>query len=174
MGTQKTLAGGQPREPEEPAAAAVAALALGIGANTAVFSLMDAVVLRPLPYPHPERLMSAGPTEHGHAMVATSWPMFRDWQEQSRIFESLAGYMAGSANLTGGDPVRVNAAHITPEMFAVLGTAPLVGALEAPARTAVVSYGFWMRRFGGDRAALGRTLILDGEAYTLAGVLLEG
>ena len=154
--------------------AAVAALALGIGANTAVFSLMDAVVLRPLPYPHSERLMSVGPTEHGHAMVATSWPMFSDWQEQSRIFESLAGYMAGSANLTGGDPVRVNAAHITPEMFAVLGTAPLVGALEAPARTAVVSYGFWMRRFGGDRAALGRTLILDGEAYTLAGVLLEG
>jgi putative ABC transport system permease protein len=97
MGTQKTLAGGQPREPEEPAAAAVAALALGIGANTAVFSLMDAVVLRPLPYPHPERLMSVDPTEHGHAMVATSWPMFRDWQEQSRIFESLAGYMAGSA-----------------------------------------------------------------------------
>ena len=151
--------------------AAVAALALGIGANTAVFSLMDAVVLRPLPYPHPERLMSVDPTEHGRAMVATSWPMFRDWREQSRIFESLAGYMAGSANLTGGDPVQVNAAHITPEMFAVLGTAPLVGALEAPARTAVASYGFWMRRFGGDRAALGRTLILDGEAYTLAGVL---
>ena len=78
--------------------AAVAALALGIGANTAVFSLMDAVVLRPLPYPHPERLMSVDLTEHGHAMVATSWPMFRDWQERSRILKSLAGYMAGSAN----------------------------------------------------------------------------
>ena len=156
-------------------AAAVAALALGIGANTAVFSLMDAVVLQPLPYPHPERLTSVDPTERGHAMVSTSWPMFHDWQEQNRVFEGLAGYMDDSANLTGvGEPVRVNAARITPEMFAVLGSAPLAGALDASARTAVVSYGFWMRRFGGDRAALGRTLILDGHAYTLAGVLPRG
>jgi putative ABC transport system permease protein len=152
-------------------AAALAALALGIGANTAIFSLMDAVVLRPLPYPHPDRLMSVAATEKGGAMNNTAWPMFCDWQEQTRVFERLAAYTGGSANLTGGEPLRVNAAHVSPEMFSVLGSSPLAGALDATAQTAVLSYGFWMRRFGGDRQALGRTLILDGQPYSLAGVL---
>src|ERR1035438_2606475 len=152
-------------------AAALAALALGIGANTAIFSLMDAVVLRPLPYPHPDRLMSVYATEKGRGMN-TSWPMFRDWQEQSRVFERLAVYAGDSASLTGsGEPLRVNAARVSPEMFSVLGVSPLVGALDSITRTAVLSYGFWMQRFGGDRQALGRTLILDGQPYTLAGVL---
>jgi putative ABC transport system permease protein len=152
-------------------AAALAALALGIGANTAIFSLMDAVVLRPLPYPHPDRLMSVYATEKGRGMN-TSWPMFRDWQEQSRVFERLAVYAGDSASLTGsGEPLRVNAARVSPEMFSVLGVSPLVGALDSTTRTAVLSYGFWMQRFGGDRQALGRTLILDGQPYALAGVL---
>ena len=151
--------------------AALAALALGIGANTAIFSLMDAVVLRPLPYPQAGRLMSVSVTEKGRAMN-TSWPTFRDWQEQTRVFERLAAYTGGSASLTGsGEPIRVNAAQVSPEMFSVLGSSPLVGALDSSAQTAVISYGFWMRRFGGEREALGRTLILDGEPYSLAGVL---
>ena len=154
-------------------AAAVAALALGIGANTAIFSLMDAVVLRPLPYPHPDRLMSVYATEKGLGMN-TSWPMFHDWQEQTRVFERLAAYAPGSASLTGGgEPLRVNTARVSPEMFAVLGSAPLVGHLDSTAQTVVAGYGFWMRRFGGDRQALGRTLILDGRPYALAGVLPE-
>jgi putative ABC transport system permease protein len=152
-------------------AAALAALALGIGANTAIFSLMDAVVLRPLPYPHPDRLMSVYATEKGRGMN-TSWPMFRDWQEQSRVFERLAVYAGDSASLTGsGEPLRVRAAGVSPEMFSMLGVSPLVGALDSRAQTAVLSYGFWMQRFGGDRQALGRTLILDGQPYALAGVL---
>src|ERR1039457_1250319 len=152
-------------------AAALAALALGIGANTAIFSLMDAVVLRPLPYPHPDRLMSVYATEKGRGMN-TSWPMFRDWQEQSRVFERLAVYRDDSASLTGGgEPLRVRAAGVSPEMFSMLGVSPLVGALDSRAQTAVLSYGFWMQRFGGDRQALGRTLILDGQPYALAGVL---
>jgi len=151
--------------------AALAALALGIGANTAIFSLMDAVVLRPLPYPHPDRLMSVDATEKRRGMN-TSWPMFRDWQEQTAVFERLAAYAGDSASLTGGsDPLRVNAARVSPEMFSVLGISPLVGALDSRAQTAVLSYGFWMQRFGGDRQALGRTLILDGQPYLLAGVL---
>src|ERR1039457_2302732 len=98
-------------------AAALAALALGIGANTAIFSLMDAVVLRPLPYPHADRLMSVSATEKGRAMN-TSWPMFRDWQEQTRVFEHLAAYTGGSASLTGsGEPLRGNVANGSPEMF---------------------------------------------------------
>src|ERR1017187_6773114 len=109
-------------------AAALAALALGIGANTAVFSLMDAVVLRPLPYPNPDRLMSLHTTNRGRANN-TSWPMFRDWQEQNRVFERIAAYQGGSASLTGaGEPLRVNATYASSELFAVLGTSPLVGA----------------------------------------------
>ncbi|MGD0668611.1 MAG: ABC transporter permease [Bryobacteraceae bacterium] len=153
-------------------AAALAALALGTGANTAIFGLMDTVLLRPLPYPHADRLMSVDATEKGRAMAATSWPMFRDWQEQTRVFERLAGYTADSANLTGsGEPLRVNAAQVSPEMFPVLGASPLAGALGSNAQSAVLSYGFWMRRFGGERQALGRTLIVDGKPYSVAGVL---
>jgi putative ABC transport system permease protein len=152
-------------------AAALAALALGIGANTAIFSLMDAVVLRPLPYPHPDRLMSVDATAQGRANN-TSWPMFRDWQEQTRVFERLAAYADDSATLTGGgEPLRVRATGVSPEMFSMLGISPLVGALDPRAQTAVLSYGFWMQRFGGDRQSLGRTLILDGKPYALAGVL---
>src|ERR1022692_2958180 len=124
-------------------AAALAALALGIGANTAIFSLMDAVVLRPLPYPHPDRLMSVYATEKGRGMN-TSWPMFRDWQEQSRVFERLAVYAGDSASLTGsGEPLRINAARVSPEMFSVLGVSPLVGALDSRAQTAMLSYGLF-------------------------------
>ena len=156
-------------------AAATAALALGIGANTAVFSLMDAVVLRPLPYPHADRLMSVYATDAKGRGNNTSWPMFRDWQEQSRVFEQLAAYSSDSASLTGsGDPILVDAAYVSPKMFGVLGTSPLAGTLNPTAQNAVLSYGFWMRLFGGNRQTLGRTLILDGQPYTLAGVLPTG
>jgi len=151
--------------------AALVALALGIGANTVIFSLMDAVVFRPLPYPQPERLMTVAATERGRGMN-TSWAMFQDWQTQTREFEHLAAYTGGSPILTGaGEPVRVDAAYITAEMFAVLGTSPLVGTLDSTTQTAVISYGFWTRRFGGDHKVLGQTLILDGKPYFLAGVL---
>jgi predicted permease len=152
-------------------AAALAALALGIGAVTAIFSLMDAVLFRPLPYPQPDRLVTLAATERGHAMN-TSWPVFHDWQDQSGLFEHMAAYSGSSANLTGaGDPQRVELVRVTPEMFAMLGTSPWVGGLDAEAHTAVISYGFWLRRFGGDRQAIGQALVLDGAAYTLAGVL---
>lgn len=155
-------------------AAALAALALGIGVNTAIFSLMDAVLLRPLPYPDPERLMSLASTEKGRAMN-TSWPTFRDWQEQTRAFETLAAYSGGSASFTGnGDPSTLSTAHVTPEMFHLLGVSPVTGALPSSATAAILSHGFWMRRFAGDREAIGRTIILDGHPYALAGVLPDG
>jgi putative ABC transport system permease protein len=157
-------------------AAAITALALGIGANTAIFSLINAVLLRPLPYPHPEQLVYVSPTEGGHAMTSASWPVFLHWKQQTRAFEGLAAYTAdNSATLTGGgDPVRVDATPVTREIFSVLGAAPLAGTLDGSVRTVVLSYGFWLRRFGGDRAALGRTLVLDGEPYTVAGILRPG
>jgi predicted permease len=152
-------------------AAALAALAFGIGANTAIFSLMDAVLFRPLPYPQPDRLMSLAATDRRGAMN-TSWPVFHDWEEQTRVFEHLAAYSPDSANLTGtGEPQRIGLVRITPEMFAVLGTWPWAGGLDAGNGTAVLSHGFWMRRFGGDRRTIGQTLLLDGIAYTAAGVL---
>jgi putative ABC transport system permease protein len=155
-------------------AAALAALALGIGANTAIFSLMEAVLLRPLPYPQPDRLMSLAATDRRGAMN-TSWPVFQDWQEQSRLFERMAAYAGGSANLTGaGEPERVGVVRVTPDMFAVIGASPWVGGLDGGVHTAVLSHGFWMRRFGGDRRSVGQALLLDGAPYTVSGVLPPG
>ena len=133
---------------------------------------MDAVVLRPLPYPHPDRLMSVYATDRKGRANNTSWPMFRDWQDQTRVFERLAAYTDESASLTGGgEPLRVNATRVSPEMFSMLGISPSIGTLDSRAQNVVLSYGFWMRRFGGERQALGRTLVLDGQPYALAGVL---
>jgi len=98
--------------------------------------------------------------------------MFRDWQEQTRVFEALAAYTDDSASLTGGgEPLRVRATGVSQAMFSMLGVSPLAGALEPNRQNAVLAYGFWMQRFGGDRQAVGRTLILDGKPYVLAGVL---
>jgi macrolide transport system ATP-binding/permease protein len=89
---------------------AVLTLALGIGANTAVFSLIDAVLLRPLPYSHPSRLFQLFPTQAGHAMVATSYPAFEDWKKQSRTCETMAAYEQDDLNLTGASyPERLRA-----------------------------------------------------------------
>jgi hypothetical protein len=105
-------------------AVAVITLALGIGANTAVFSLLDAVLLRPLPYSHPNRLFQLFPTEAGgYAMVASSYPDFEDWKEQSRTFQEMAAYQQEDLNLTGTSyPERLRALSSTPGLFALLGT----------------------------------------------------
>ncbi|SPF52693.1 conserved membrane hypothetical protein [Candidatus Sulfopaludibacter sp. SbA4] len=158
-------------------AAAWIALAFGIGANTAIFSLMDAVVLRPLPYPQPDRLMmvyaTAGKTHRG---MNASFPMVRDWQEQNRVFDSLSAYSRDSVNLTGGgEPLRLYAVHMTPEFFPVIGIAPAIGAaFDSSGQSVVITYGLWTRRFGGAPGAIGRPLVLDGQPYTLAGVLPQG
>ena len=155
------------------AIAAVLTLALGIGANAAIFSVVDAVLLRPLPYPAPERLVSSwGSTQAEVLRIG----------ELARSFESVGGYRAHSVSLSGdGDPERVDAAAATAGLFRTLGTPPLIGRSFTPQENeergpavAMISHELWSRRFGGDRAILGRQLIVNGKAHEIIGVMPPG
>jgi putative ABC transport system permease protein len=154
---------------------AVITLALGIGANTAVFSLIDAVLLRPLPYSHPSRLFQLFPTQAGHAMVATSCPEFEDWKKQSRTFETMAAYEQDDLNLTGTSyPERLRALFSTPGLFALLGTHMVLGREFGPddgPHVLLLSYAVWRRRFAADQGIIGKSIYLNGSAYTVLGVL---
>lgn len=157
-------------------AVAVVTLALGIGANTAIFSLLDAVLLRPLPYAHPDRLFRLYPVDAKHGpMTSTSYPDFQDWKEQSRSFEATAAYDEQDLTLTGtAEPERLRALCTTPGLFAMLGTRPILGHEFGPNGSryvALLSYGLWQRRFAGDPAIIGKAIYLDGWAYTVLGVL---
>jgi putative ABC transport system permease protein len=160
-------------------AVAVAVLALGIGANTAIFSVVDAVVLRPLPYASPDQLVvvGLGGARGRPGRGTASWPTFRDWRAQSRALE-LVAYHGGAANLTGaGVPERLSLVASTANLFDLLGTPPVLGrgfaaGDDQPGRNRVVvlSDGLWRRRFGADPRVLGRVLTLDGAPYTVIGV----
>ncbi|MEX1181775.1 MAG: ABC transporter permease [Gemmatimonadota bacterium] len=163
------------------AAAAVLTLALGVGANTAIFSVVNGVLLRPLPYPAAERLHVVwnNNTREGIERDITSWPNFIDWRDRSEVFAALAGYSAGNTALTGaGDPEQVPTAFVTAGFFDVLGVNPVLGrqfseAELQPGATPVVllSDGLWQSRFGGDRGIVGRDVILNGSARTVIGVM---
>ncbi|MGA3326771.1 MAG: ABC transporter permease, partial [Terriglobia bacterium] len=156
---------------------AVLTLALGIGGNVAVFSLLDAVMLRPLPYSHPEGLYMFFPYEKSpqDAMVASSYPDFQDWHEQSHTFDAMAGYRFESFNLTGTtEPERLDGLYSTPGLFALLGIPPLLGREFSPnddPHVALMTYELWRRRFGGDAGIIGKPIHLEGMAYTVLGVL---
>jgi putative ABC transport system permease protein len=164
---------------KNPGFTAVAALtlALGIGGTVVVFSLLDAVLLRPLPYPQPDRLFRVFPLEGKRkaAMEASSYPDFRDWQRQSRTFESMAAYDEQPLNLTGTvEPERLEGSTITPGFFATLGVNPMLGRefrSDDPESVAILSYALWQRRFGSDSGIIGKSIHLEGRAYTLVGVL---
>ena len=161
---------------------AVLTLALGIGANTAIFTVVDAALLRPLPYQEPEALVHLWETNsrRDFRRSEASYPTFVDWIEQNEVFTGLAGYNTPSFTLTGrGTAERVDGVRVTPNFFDVLGVRPIIGqALQARGpfavdeQTVVVTYGFWQRRMGGDRNVLGETFILNGSPYTLAAVAL--
>jgi predicted permease len=158
--------------------AAVLALALGIGATTAIFSVVDAVLLRPLPYREPARL--AVLLHRGRNPVAPA--NFLDWKRDASSFEAMGAADFWQANLTGVDtPERVKGLHVTANLLPMLGVPPLIGRLfapdeDAPGRehTVVLGYRLWQRRFGGDPSVLGRTVTLDGEAHTVVGVMPRG
>jgi putative ABC transport system permease protein len=158
-------------------AVAVFTLALGIGGNVAVFSLLDAVMLRPLPYSHPERLYMFFPVDVKTqlAMVAWSYPNFQDWHEQSHAFESMAGYQEESFNLTDTrEPERLDGLYSTPGLFALLGIPPLLGREFSPTddpHVVLLTYELWHRRFGADAEIIGKPIHLEGSAYTVLGVL---
>jgi putative ABC transport system permease protein len=158
-------------------AVAALTLALGIGGTVVVFSLLDAVLLRPLPYPQPDRLFRVFPLQGKRkaAMEASSYPDFRDWQRQSRTFESMAAFEEQSFNLTGtAEPERLDGSAITPGLFATLGIRPVLGREFAPdddEYVAMLSYQLWQRRFGSDGGIIGKSIHLEGRAYTVVGIL---
>ncbi len=166
-------------------AVAVAMLALGIGANTAIFSFVDAVVLRPLPYPDAGRIITLGELarneDPGHGS-STSYANFLDWQAESRSFEAMTIFNEWHPALTGlGEAERLSAAFVTAEVFDVLRVRPALGRVMRPEENragtpnvAVVSHGFWQRRMGADRGAVGRTITLNDQPFAIVGVLPAG
>ena len=163
------------------ALAAGLSLALGIGANAAIFSVVSGLLLEPMPYPSPERLAivwESDPTQAGRRMGPSSEATFRDWRRDSRSFEELAAILPASLSLTGQDlPEALFTHQSTHSYFTVLGVRPAMGRTwtaeeeERNARLAVMSHALWQRRFGGDPAIVGRTVELDGEPYQVIGVL---
>jgi len=162
-------------------AIAVATLALGIGANTAVFSLVRSVLLRPLPFPEPGRLVAlfeSNPRK-GWEDMTVSPPNFLDWQAGSRSFSAMAAYTTTPVTMTGrGEPELLSATVATAGFFPALAVVPQLGRAFGPAETVhgadrfvVLSHGLWMRRFGGDAGAVGGTIEIDGERYAILGVM---
>ena len=154
-------------------------LALGIGSNTAVFSLLEAVLLRPLPYHEPERLVMVATVEaESQRAMNSSYPDYLDWCEQNRTFENLAAFRGGSFNLTGKpEPERVRALLVTPNLFQLLGISPTLGRdffSEDDQQVVLLTHRIWMRRFGGNPDIIGAPIHLDGQAYIVLGVLPRG
>ena len=156
-------------------------LALAIGATTAIFSVIDGVLLKPLPFRDPERVVRVTNLRDGNRMVS-SVPDFLDIRAQSKSYASLAALDNQAMNLTGGsEPERISAARVGATFWSLLGVTPQVGRGFAPnedsqsaARTVVLSDGLWKRRFGGDRRIVGKTIALDGNSYTVIGVAPAG
>jgi putative ABC transport system permease protein len=161
------------------AAVAISTLALGIGANTALFSVVNAVLLRPLPFRNPESLCLLTERLPTFPTLGPSWQNFQDWRGQAQSFERIAAARNTTFTLTGaGDPERLAGQMASADLFPLLGVSALRGHTftadedkPGAAPVALLSYGFWQRRFGGSPAALGQSLTLDNQQYTVAGVL---
>jgi len=159
---------------------AVIALALGIGANSAIFSVVNAVLLRPLPYKNPDQLVVIweNATHLGFPKDTPSPANFLDWRQQSSLFEGMAAFAERSFNLTGaGEPERLDGRRVSANLFEMLGVKPIVGRTFVPqedqpgAKVVLLNESLWKRRFGGDPGVIGRAVNLNGEPYTVVGVL---
>jgi putative ABC transport system permease protein len=163
-------------------AIALLTLALGIGANSAVFSVVRAVLLRPLPYPAPERLVRVYTIGREGDLSVFSPANFRDARTANRSLEHMSFATRAGLNLTGrGDAIQLDAARVGQDFFQTLGVRPLLGRWLLPEenepgrdRVVVLSHALWQQRFGGDAAIVGRTVRLDGEPYEVVGVMPEG
>jgi len=166
---------------------AVATLALGIGANAAIFSVVDAVLLRPLPYPEPDRLVAiwetnSQPEREPNVRNEVAMGNFRDWRTQQTSFADIAALTYSSLNLTGvAEPERIQGALVTTNLFSVIGVQPVMGRSfveeeeqPASARAVIVSHALWQRRFGSDPALVGKTLSLSGNQVTVIGIMPPG
>lgn len=156
------------------AAVATLTLALGIGMNTAVFSVVNAVLLRPLPYPEAKRLVWLADYRERFHMEAVAGPDFLDWKERAQSFDRMACYSYGGMTLgTGADAEQVRVAAVSDDFLPITGVRPELGRLPVPGErhALVLTQQLFLRQFGGDPAALGRTVMLDGTPYRVAGVL---
>ena len=160
---------------------AVLALALGIGANTAIFSVVNSVLLRPLPYKDPEQLVMVweDASKFGYPHDTPTTANYVDWRDQNTVFEGMSAIADESFNLTGtGDPERLEGRLVSANLFPLLGVDPQIGrtftaAEDQPGsnKVALLSYALWQRRFGADNSIVGKTINLNGESYTVVGVM---
>jgi putative ABC transport system permease protein len=161
-------------------AIAVTALALGIGANTAIFTVVDTVLLQPLPYAQPDRIMKIGRQFRAGVGYSSSIPKYMAWR-QNQVFDAMALYDFGALAMTlgsGDRPQQVNAIHVSADYFKVFGVAPIVGRTftqtedlpNGPA-VAVIGYDLWQSRLGADQSVIGRPLLLNRVPYSVVGIL---
>jgi putative ABC transport system permease protein len=161
---------------------AIITLALGIGANSAIFSVVNGVLLRPLPYEEPERLVLLTEYATGFGEMTLSYPNFTDWRAHNRVFEKIGVYNQQSYNLTGsGEVERLRAAQMSADLFDALRVKAALGRTytndedkPGAALVVVLSHDLWQRRFGGDTSIIGRTLTLSDRSYTVVGVMPQG
>ena len=161
------------------AAATILVLALGIGANTAIFSVLNTVLLQPLPYPRADRIVTLAETNKGKGPVQVSGLDFKDWRSRATAFQSMAAYEWEPVNFNGGkEPEQVIAAGVSRGFFSVMGTGPVLGRTFAPDEeriggtpVAVIGERLWKRQFAGDPGVIGRTVKILQKAYTVVGVM---
>ncbi|HST20676.1 MAG TPA: ABC transporter permease, partial [Blastocatellia bacterium] len=166
-------------------AVAIIALALGIGANTAIFGVINAVLLKPLPFSDPDRLIRVYQTNKNRGITqgSASYPDFVDWRDQNHVFERMAAFHDNNHILTGGDDaVRLESAVVSADLFALLGATPLLGRTFLPeedkpgdsGQVVILSHGLWQRQFNSDPNILGRSITLDGVNFSVVGVMPDG
>jgi predicted permease len=160
-------------------AVAVLTLALGIGANTAIFSVVNGVLLNPMPFPEPDQLIALHASKPNFEQGSISYPNFLDWQKQNHSFSAIAAYRSISMSMTGsGEPERINAEFITSDFFPLFGVKPLIGRTLAPdedriggAPVVLISEGLWRRKFDSSPRVLETILTLDGKGFSIIGVI---
>lgn len=161
------------------AAVAILTLAIGIGANAAIFSFVDAVLLKPLPYPHPEQIVQVWEKPPKSERNGVSTMNFLDWKNQNTVFQAIAAETGGSVTLSGGqNPVQLRGSRVSAPYFEVFGIKPVLGRAFAPDedqpgkdQVVILSHRIWESRFATDPALVGRKIILDNRPYTVIGIL---
>ena len=162
---------------------AVITLALGIGANTAIFSVVNAESLLPLPFYNPEQLVRVGMTNAraGWKIGTADYPDFEDWRSQNQVFEKMAAYYENHFTLTGvSSPAHLDGMVVSADLFSLLGATPELGRMFRPEEDAanrnvvILNHQFWKQQFGGDPGIIGRMITLDGRAYSVVGVMPAG
>src|SRR5262245_8995813 len=164
---------------------ATIALALGIGANTAIFTVVNAVLLKPLPFPEPESLMAVFETDQqrGQLRGSYSYPNYFDLRDQNNVFEHIASYHDSDFIMTGrGEPARLSGGVVTANLFTLLRVSPEFGRNFGPdddkptenGRTVILSHALFEKRFNADPSIVNQSITLDGESYTVIGVMPRG